>query len=207
MNKFLATTAALLALSTPTFAADIPMGGEPVAPAYIAPAAFSWNGAYVGLNAGYGFNGDFGQGMDDGSGYTVGVQAGYNVQFDPMVVGIEAELAYSGIEASAAPYSAELNWRGAITPRIGFAMDRFLPYIKAGVAFGSIDASDGSGNDSATLWGWTAGAGVEYAVTDQVSVKLEYAYTDLGDDTFSLGPDRSIGYAGSEIKLGVNYRF
>jgi outer membrane immunogenic protein len=206
MKKFLLTTVAVLGFATPALAADIPAAGEPVAPAYIAPAAFNWSGPYIGVHLGYGFNGEFNHAIDGASGFIGGLQAGYNVQFDPLVVGIEAEISYTDLSESSGGIEANLNWKGTIAPRIGFAMDRFMPYVKAGLAVGSVEASDVN-SDDAVLWGWTAGVGAEYAVTNQVSIKAEYAYTDLGSETFSLPAATKVGYSGSEVKIGLNYRF
>ena len=179
-----------------------------MAPAYIAPAAFNWSGPYVGLHLGYGFTGEFNDAIDGASGFVGGLQAGYNVQFDPLVVGIEAEISYTDLsETTAGPIKADLKWKGTLTPRIGFAMDRFMPYVKAGLAYGSVEAASSTGSDDAMLWGWTAGVGAEYAVTNQISIKAEYAYTDLGSETLRIPAATKVGYTGSEVKIGLNYRF
>ncbi|MFN8830643.1 MAG: outer membrane protein [Labrys sp. (in: a-proteobacteria)] len=206
MKKLLLTTVAALGLATPALAADIPAAGEPVAPAYIAPAAFNWSGPYVGLHLGYGFTGEFNNALDGASGFVGGLQAGYNVQFDPLVVGIEAEISYTDLSDKSGAVKADLNWKGTLTPRIGFAMDRFMPYVKAGLAYGSVEASNTT-SDDATLWGWTVGVGAEYAVTNQISIKAEYAYTDLGSETLRIPAATKVGYTGSEVKIGLNYRF
>ena len=66
---------------------------------------------------------------------------------------------------------------------------------------------------SETRVGWTVGAGVEWAVWDNWSVKLEYDYLDFGSRTVTFN-DPVFGAATinvsqriSEVKLGVNYRF
>eukprot|EP01036_Dinobryon_divergens_P051150 gene51150-68474_t len=116
MKKLLLTTVAAFGLATPAFAADIPAAGEPVAPAYIAPAAFNWSGPYIGVHLGYGFNGEFNDAIDGASGFVGGLQAGYNVQFDPLVVGIEAEISYTDLSETSGPIKADLNWKGTIAP-------------------------------------------------------------------------------------------
>lgn len=210
MKKLLLATAAIFAAG-PALAADLPRYDEPAAPAqaYVAPG-FNWTGFYAGANIGYGW-GDYDTSavrLNDAGGITGGIQAGYNLQYDPIVVGIEGELGYAGIEDKFAGAKGTLSWRGALTPRLGFAFDRFLPYVKGGLAAGQVDFKFPNGKDDAFMWGWTVGAGVEYAVTDNVSVKLEYNYTDLGRDTFTVGgvPFRG-GYSGSDVKVGVNYKF
>jgi outer membrane immunogenic protein len=210
MKKLILATTALILAAPAAYAADLaPRSVEPVAPAYIAPAAFNWTGFYVGANAGYGFSGDFSGGLDGGNGFEVGGQAGYNYQFNPLVVGIEGELDYSDVKDSFAGFKGDLNWRGSITPRLGFAIDRFMPYIKGGFAFGDVEIKDPIGSDDQVLTGWTVGAGAEYAVTDTITVRGEYNYTDLGKDTFStpVAGTFKAGYKGSDVKLGVNYKF
>ena len=66
---------------------------------------------------------------------------------------------------------------------------------------------------SETRVGWTVGAGIEWAVWENWSVKLEYDYLDLGSSTVTFN-DPALGAATisvsqriSEVKLGVNYRF
>jgi outer membrane immunogenic protein len=66
-----------------------------------------------------------------------------------------------------------------------------------------------------TLWGWTVGTGVEYALTENWSAKLEYNYLDFGDNTLSFPvPIPRIGAVDVDtttslhtVKFGVNYRF
>jgi outer membrane immunogenic protein len=211
MKTILFTTAAIL-FAAPAFAADLPPAAEPMAPAYIAPVAFDWTGFYVGANAGYGFSGDFdenaGLDLNSGDGFIGGVQAGYNYQFNPLVVGIEGEIDYANISDRFEGNRGDLNWRGSLTPRLGFAIDRFMPYVKAGLAFGKVEVDTGD-KDSNTLYGWTAGIGAEYAVTNNVTVRAEYNYTDLATDTFTTADVGSFkaGYKGSDVKLGVNYKF
>ena len=214
MKKLLLATAAVM-LAGPALAADLPRYSEPAAPAqaYVAPA-FNWTGFYAGANLSYNW-GDFDTAgtttrLNDGHGFGGGVQVGYNMQYDPLVVGIEGELGYANSKDSFGGDKGTLGWRGALTPRLGYAIDRFMPYVKAGLAGGDVEIKDSGlgGSDSAMLWGWTAGIGAEYAVTNNVSVRLEYDYTDLGRDNFNLGGTTAkAGFKGSDVKLGVNYKF
>ena len=60
--------------------------------------------------------------------------------------------------------------------------------------------------------GWTAGAGVDYAATDNVIVRLEYRYTDYGRKDFTADLDglelgASNKFKTNEIRLGVAYKF
>lgn len=59
--------------------------------------------------------------------------------------------------------------------------------------------------------GWTLGAGIEVAVTDNISVKAEYAYIDLGSVDFAASPSgRSPTTAATKlhtVKVGANFHF
>ena len=108
---------------------------------------------------------------------------------------------------------SKLRWSGAVRARAGYAVDRFLPYIAGGVAFGSVKNTLDNGVDSVsqskTLTGWTAGAGIDYAATDNVIVRLEYRYTDYGNKDFDFGGPVSIRdkFKTNEVRLGVAYKF
>ena len=58
--------------------------------------------------------------------------------------------------------------------------------------------------------GWTIGAGTEYAVTDNVLLRAEYLYTDLGTrnylgGVFAGGVDANVNF--STVRAGVSFKF
>jgi outer membrane immunogenic protein len=204
-------------------AADIPRRA-PVAAApvpYVA-AAYNWTGFYVGLNAGWGWgtgslSGPPPSGDMDGSGGLFGGTLGYNWQMNNIVFGIETDIAWSGIEADrgcGAGIRCEIShdWLGTTRGRIGIAMDRFLPYVTGGLAYGDVSASiTGNPGASETQIGWTLGAGVEYAFAHPWTAKLEYLYVDLGDFACgtrcgTAGPD-NVEFRAHIVRAGLNYRF
>jgi outer membrane immunogenic protein len=207
--------AALLIAPLAAQAADIPSK----APSYSAPSYFSWSGFYVGLNAGYG------SGTADwptppptsfkATGYLAGVTLGYNYQTGSWVWGLEGDLDYSSMKGSdttcgAAPgCTTKLNWLGTGRARIGYAWDRWMPYLTAGAAFGGVENSGPGGSESKMKLGWTAGAGLEYAFMGAWSAKLEYLYADLGSMTCStcFATTQDIKFKTSIVRAGVNYRF
>jgi outer membrane immunogenic protein len=94
-----------------------------------------------------------------------------------------------------------------VGPKVGYACGRFFPYVTGGFAFGEVDyrqkilSSDfipGEGAKGSEIRpGWTAGAGVQYAITNNWSLKVEYTYSDLGSLTLdSHGADTARGFAG-----------
>ena len=93
-----------------------------------------------------------------------------------VVTGIEADIEWVDIDGDddgdddddpdLGDLGFEVNWQGSIRGRVGYAFDRVLLYGTGGFALADID-TDGSGgdDDGGTEWGWTLGAGVDYAVT------------------------------------------
>ena len=88
---------------------------------------------------------------------------------------------------------------------------RPIRYYNISTTIGSL-----SGNTDDTLVGWTAGGGVEYALTKHLSFKTEYLYVDLGKSTLYDGPLIAPGVDNLKIesdnhfhtiKGGLNYRF
>jgi outer membrane immunogenic protein len=89
-----------------------------------------------------------------------------------------------------------------------------MPYITAGGAYGEVKAS--SSNPAAlgasdSLFGWTAGAGVEYAFAGNWSAKLEYLYVDLGAATCNAacsgGNPFDVEFTAHLLRGGLNYKF
>jgi outer membrane immunogenic protein len=214
--------AALLLTSTSAFAADLaPQTVEPAAP-IVAPV-FSWTGFYAGVHAGA----SFGQGKAsaakfDSTGFLGGVHAGYNEQFDGgFVVGLEGDIDYSSFTKSKdvsvtvggvttnnrAKFKNE--WQGSVRARAGYAFDNILPYVTGGVAFGDekLDVN-GFGSNSDTRVGWTAGAGVEYAIDPNWIVRGEVRYVDLGQKDVTLDGARiKTRFESVNTTLGVSYKF
>ena len=208
----LAVCAGLLAatMASPSSAADLP---RPIykGPAFVAPV-FTWTGFYIGINGGYGFgssNWDPGPGFDT-DGWLVGGTLGYNLQTGNFVWGIEADLDYSNMKGKSAGVETKVAWFGTLRGRIGYAFDRFLPYITGGAAAAQITMDTGAGDDKDTQIGWTIGAGVEWAFLANWSAKLEYLYADLGKadcDIAACGAGTDVSFKTSIIRGGINYRF
>jgi outer membrane immunogenic protein len=102
--------------------------------------------------------------------------------------------------------------RATIRGRLGYAFDRFLPYITAGLAAGDINATrPGFPGGSSSNAGWTVGAGLEFGIASNVSVKAEYLYVDLGDFNcgFNCGlvANGNVSYDANIFRGGLNIRF
>ena len=91
-----------------------------------------------------------------------------------------------------------LNWLGTTRARVGFVVtpdNRLMIYATGGVAYGGGSSNFSvfdrrpalfwSGSPSSTRVGWTIGGGVEYAFTNNWTIKGEYLYADLGSSNFT----------------------
>jgi outer membrane immunogenic protein len=211
--------AALLIAPLAAQAADLNRGGYK-APIYSAPGYANWSGVYVGINGGYGFgrsNWDFPAVSPSPKGGLFGVTLGYNFQTGVWLWGAEGDIDLSTIKGSAdcAPgvtCETKNSWLATARARLGYAgFNNWLPYITGGLAAGDVKASNSVlGSANKTKIGYTVGAGVEYAIYSNWSVKGEYLYVDLGK--FDCGivcgatPD-NVSFTTNLVRAGVNYRF
>lgn len=220
-------------------AADLPVKARTYsAPAAPAP---TWTGFYVGVNGGYGGDkvsypftiGPVAGSADlTSSGFFAGGQAGYNWQFAPTwVAGIETDIQWSDIQSkidasaniAGANLSAgtKLNYFGTVRGRVGYLVTpAALLYATGGWAYGQTTTSlsagaFGFGIDRSfehTKSGWTGGGGLEYALTNRISMKTEYLYMDLGTNDIVSGTVFGIPGSISEkttvhtFKVGLNLK-
>jgi len=223
MKRFVLTSVlALATLSTVTAAnaADLPRRHAMPTKAPLYEAPYNWTGFYVGINGGGGW-GDSkwsaasGSSSFNTSGGVVGGTIGYNWQAGPTVFGLEGDLDWSGIKGSttAVPCTTSCetrnDWLGTARGRIGYAFNRFLPYITGGLAVGDIKANPaGFGGETQTRAGWTLGGGLEVGIAGPWSAKIEYLYADLGKTTCSsCALSTDVDFRTSIVRGGVNYRF
>ncbi|WP_348535995.1 outer membrane protein [Labrys sp. LIt4] len=254
MRKFLIASSSFFCLTGAAMAADLaPAAVEPLAPVAVpfswtgfyvgANAGYGWNNDDATLDGLGGpewdpyYSDALGKKDLSVDGFVGGAQVGYNRQIGQFVVGVEADFNYSDMtdkstmrnpngRAGAYTYrqSSSIKWFGTVRTRVGYAFDRFLPYVTGGLSYGKVDVAHDeqffgtryAGSASTTKAGWTLGAGLEYAVTDAWTVKAEYLYFDLGEvKSIALpspaNPPFSQRYSqdvtGQIVRLGVNYKF
>lgn len=167
-------------------------------------------------------------------GWLAGGQLGFNYQTGALVLGLEADASAAYLDGSntclvgldpligGVNCTAKVNALGTAAARIGYAFDRSLLYVKGGGAWADNEFElnlVGVGASNFTVssgrWGWTVGAGIEYALLRNVTAKLEYDYLALGNHgvafnvppAFSVINNLSIGQDIHATKLGVNYLF
>jgi outer membrane immunogenic protein len=244
-RKFMrATCVAAAALwSSCALAADLgpyrPRPPEPTyEPDYEARAPI-WRGAYIGLNGGYPW-GDTtarftapdisGTAALHPEGWFGGGQVGYNAQFGPMVLGVEADIQVADLSDAAATATpagfaaratTDIDWFSTVRGRAGFAIDRVLVYATGGFAFADVDnkitATNGidsvamSGSDIET--GYSVGGGLEWMLAPNLTTRVEYLFVDLGDHSIhGVGTDGNPYSARFDndfqlVRAGLNYKF
>jgi high affinity Mn2+ porin len=214
----------LIALVHPAAAADTSLK----APAL--QTVYDWTGFYIGGHVGYG-GGSLGPGThpqpDQGvffpsttTGLIGGYEAGYSRQFaNHVVLGFEADASFaSPLDAPRLvphPFHSSLDYVSTVRGRIGYAFGTWMPYATGGLAFahthvdlydaGSVFAAPGQ-----VQTGWTAGAGIAFAVSGNWSARLEYDYVDLMRRTYDLSsfgqPNVAVDPRVQFIKFGLDYR-
>lgn len=207
-------------------AADMP-------PLYAAPAPlpsmYNWTGFYVGGQGGYGWGTfDVSPRGADVDGWFAGGQVGFNWQSgrSPWVLGIEVDSAFGSIDrnmenitgfAFASAYS-KVDYFGTARLRVGYAVDRAMIYGTGGAAWAHNDLSlyaapnlTGTIATSANRQvGFTLGAGFEWALSRNWTMKFEYLYNDFGSANYLAGTVP--GGVNADLKfgtgrMGLNYIF
>jgi outer membrane immunogenic protein len=172
-----------------------------------------------------------------------GVQAGYNWQRGTWLLGVEGDI--DALHARASQTTNPFNILGVVIPgnsstqsfesnylatfrgRLGVVLqNRFLLYVTGGLAvadYRNVDTIAFAGPatvqtvaSSDTRVGWAVGAGGEYALTPNWSIKAEYLHADLGKANDAIPPytgfvltDIQISHHLTEDlgRVGLNYKF
>jgi outer membrane immunogenic protein len=178
----------------------------PVLPPPLLPCL--WLGPYIGANVG--FQGSSNVGGLSPSGFTGGIQAGYNWQNGAFVYGVEADFNLSNASARFADYQFSNPWFGTLRGRAGYVVNNVVfVYGTAGLAFGISTVSHGGLSDTSGHAGWTIGAGAEFGLAGfglgpNWSVKAEYLYLGLSQSAVLPVPS---SFPSNVVRVGVNYHF
>lgn len=162
-----------------------------------------WQGFYAGVNAGFA-KGDFAQGDNVGAnsgdftmnGGFAGVTVGYNHMIDRVLLGVETDFQIAGINGAFTRGTGwfcegsngcenSIDWFGTVRARMGASFDRYMPYVTGGLAVAHINSRDGLVGAQYTNFddidiGWTIGAGLETALSERTSLKIEVLHVDFG---------------------------
>ena len=244
--KRLALLAALSVIGGQALAADLspPYAPPPRAPDVYFPVArlYSWTGFYVGGNAGAGWNNASFSNSASSSFSTSnttttflgGAQFGANYQFGPSGVVVGAEAMFDWLPntkntitatngGSTATATINNRWVTTATGKLGYAWDRVLLYGKGGFAWVSNSNSSATiagtpfgVSSNSTNWGWTGGIGVEWAFAGNWSVRAEYDYIALQNQTFGVSSNAPLPFTSDTISVnnrsiqmvtaGLNYK-
>lgn len=221
------------AFAGPASAADqgLPFKAQPPLP------LFSWTGVYAGAAIGYAWGSDTtteyftATGAFTGlkwdyalQGAVGGLYAGGNYQFGAMVLGLETDIELARIDggfydvAAGGSGNTKIDWQGSLRGRLGFVADKALFYGTGGLAYANISHTYGNllaGTTETTAGvrtGWTAGAGVEIAMTRNLLLRAEYRYTDFGSYRY----DAIVTFPGltgqqepqlNTVRVGAAYKF
>ncbi len=238
-HLLLSTTAVAALCGGPVAAADLPRAAPAPAykaPVALSPA-FSWTGFYIGGNVGAAYRRSSETETDIGNGFFTpqpfnvertsfigGVQAGFNWQVGSFVVGFEGD--YNWVTSSndttfflngTAAYNSSMKSFATARGRLGVvATPNLLIYATGGAAFANITNQIVDTNFPFTAgrsgWstGWTAGGGIEYALTNNWTVKAEAIYAQFSDLTVIASPvPYSFTFKDSVTvaRGGINYKF
>jgi outer membrane immunogenic protein len=230
---------ALAAVSTAS-AADLPVRMPVKSPPIIAPAwswTGCYIGAHAGSGWGDKYwtdraGGDISDNVSyPTSGFLAGGQAGCDYQVDRIVFGIEGSYSWASIRGDGVPprelenttFETRMSGLATLTGRLGFVADRALIYAKGGGVWArerhtvsefeladEVRTEQLSQSITTNRFGWLFGAGIEYAITNNWSSKIEYNYMDFGDKSylFERVSEDPVGIRQHlhTIKFGVNYR-
>jgi outer membrane immunogenic protein len=225
LRKSLLAAVALMTGTLAAAAADLPSRKAP--PVYVPPPPiFTWSGVYIGGQIGYAFGHDnwYDPGTPIGGRYAAngvlgGAHIGYNWQMAQFVFGLEGDVNGTSVSGSQSFAGITFGTRvlidGSVRGRVGYAFDRALFYATGGAAFGDVRNTYANPFGAPfqsidhTRVGWTVGGGIEYAVTNNWSVRAEYRYTDYGRYT-----DPFLGFipitnhqVENRVTAGFSYKF
>jgi len=232
MRKILLATSALVLSGGAALAADLPTY-EPAPAAPVAAPTYDWTGGYVGLQTGwswanvetdYNFGpvaGPTGSFDVDSDGWTLGARAGWDYQWNWAVLGIQGDINWLDVDGdgnggtTTVVNGMEANWLASLTGRIGAGIDRFHPYVLGGVSYVDYEHNNSyapaalADSDDDGDFGWTLGAGLEVAVTDNISVTGEYRHYWFNDKniTYANGSTAKFDTDMDAFTVGVNWRF
>lgn len=154
--------------------------------------SYDWSGSYFGIKGGGAFSDanastttiSIDETFDGG---TIGIMSGYNWQNGHWVFGLDSDSSYSSLDESFSNADIELKYVGTTRARVGYAYDRFLPYVTGGLATGYADVSiPGLGSESEFLYGYAVGAGFDWAIDDTWHLRAEYLFVDYSEESFTF---------------------
>lgn len=213
--------------------AAVAVAGNDEASRSIYSQANRWDGFYAGLQGGYswgdtdadalwgpvGASETFSYGSKGG---LIGMYGGYMRRIDQVLLGIETDFDIADVDGAgnstvAARQTTHVDWMGSLRARIGIAIDSSLLYVTGGIAYGQLQSEQyvvGGAMPYASnhelMTGWTAGGGIEQALTDNIALRLEYRYTDFGKTSYfdpTLNMKETLKLDSHAVRAGIGVKF
>lgn len=212
LRSLLLSTVVVGSACNAALAADLPSRRAP--PVFVPPPVFVWTGFYLGAYAGGHFGGtnNIGGVVDlKKSGFVAGGLAGFNWQFNQIVLGGEGEAGYADYNKTFGPISTKTDVSGRIRGRLGYALGPIgfgqaaMIYAAGGASFLPIRFTVGGAGLTLDRTGFNVGAGVEVAVTPNWIVRAEYIYDDYG--TKNLGGLLPVKTTDNTVRGAIEYKF
>ena len=176
------------------------------------PATLSgpWDGFYAGVLGGfatapfsdnvYNFYGGTARGL------LFGADAGYAMRLsNKLVVGVEGDLSWDNVTGPADGWSAtySIRWDGSLRGVLGWDLGKWMPFVTAGLAVANTHGDDGTIYDYVKS-GLTFGGGVAYALTNQLTGKVEFRVSDFGTNSYG---GYQLHVTDTSLRAGVDMHF
>jgi outer membrane immunogenic protein len=236
MKKLSLGAVALVVSVVSASAADLP--APPVyTKAPMIEAAYNWSGFYVGGDFGYLWGKS--RVLDDGvltesgaptNGVIGGILAGYNWQRGPLVFGIEGDFGWSNAVGHGLvliptppapppvpqPNTYHLNWDSHFVGKVGYASGQWLFFATGGLAVAGFGFQEGvpigsplASIQNATFVGFSLGAGMNYAFTQNLIGGLQYIYDDFGNQNFTAldGGTYNVAFKSQTVRGTLSWKF
>jgi outer membrane immunogenic protein len=229
------TAAAVIVGISAASATDLSAPVYRKAPVMVDPA-YNWSGFYVGGHVGgiWGRSRVFDDGVLTESGAPTngvvgGILAGYNWQTGPVVLGIEGDFGWSNAQGHGTsvedppppvvprgPNTYNLRWDSHVVGKAGFASGRWLVFATGGVAIAGFDFQEGvvppappPDSINKTYVGFSVGAGVEYAFTQNLLGRLQYIYDDFGGKNYVTvdGDTYRVNLTSQTLRGALSWKF
>jgi len=169
-----------------------------------------WSGFYAGVHGGVIDNGRVPNPFGNTKAFEGGLQFGTNVQFGNFAVGAEAAATYSHDFRHDLGGGANLkqSWSGSAKARAGIALDQILLYGTLGYGVARLDPSGNVTSGAVTAGGLVFGGGAEFAMTEQLTLRLDYTQSRYNGVAFTAGGlNQTRDIVDHAVRAGVNFQF
>ena len=169
-----------------------------------------WSGFYAGVHGGVIETGRVPNPFGNARAFEGGLQFGSNLQFGNLVVGAEATGTYSHDfrHDMGAGASLKQTWSGSVKARAGVALDQILLYGTLGYGMARLEPSGTVTSEATNVGGLVFGGGAEYALTEQLALRVDYTQSRYSGVVFTAGGlKQTRDIVDHSVRAGLNFRF